>query len=73
MTWLKKVRKLEEQSQKFEKKLAEQQRKSMIDALTKLSNRAAFDEYFTQSMVRFHHQPFDLALAVIDVDDFKKN
>ena len=67
-----KVRKLEEQSQKFEKKLAEQQRKSMIDALTKLSNRAAFDEYFTQSMVRFHHQPFDLALAVIDVDDFKK-
>ena len=68
----KKVEKLEEQSQQFEKKLAEQQRKSMNDALTKLSNRAAFDEYFTQSMVRFHHKPFDLALAVIDIDDFKK-
>ncbi len=67
-----KVEKLEEQSQKFEKKLAEQQRKSMQDALTKLSNRAAFDEYFTQSMVRFHHKPFNLALAVIDIDDFKK-
>lgn len=67
-----KVDKLEEQSQKFEEKLAEQQRKSMQDALTKLSNRAAFDEYFTQSMVRFHHKPFDLALAVIDIDDFKK-
>jgi diguanylate cyclase (GGDEF)-like protein len=67
-----KVKKLEEQSQEFEVKLAEQQRKSMFDALTKLSNRAAFDEYFTQSMVRFHHNPFDLALAVIDVDDFKQ-
>lgn len=67
----KKVEKLEEQSQQFEQKLAEQQRKSMHDALTKLSNRAAFDEYFTQSMVRYHHKPFDLALAVIDIDDFK--
>jgi len=67
-----KVEKLEEQSQKFEEKLAEQQRKSMQDALTKLSNRAAFDKYFTQSMVRFHHKPFDLSLAVIDIDDFKK-
>jgi diguanylate cyclase (GGDEF)-like protein len=66
-----KVDDLEEQSRVFETKLAEQQRKSMQDALTKLSNRAAFDEYFTQAMVRFHHQPFDLAIAVIDVDDFK--
>lgn len=66
-----KVKKLEEQSQKFEKKLADQQRKSMNDALTKLSNRAAFDEYFTKAMVRFHHQPFDLSLVVMDVDDFK--
>ena len=67
----KKVEDLEEQSKVFETKLAEQQRKSMQDALTKLSNRAAFDEYFTQAMVRFHHQPFDLAIAVIDIDDFK--
>lgn len=67
-----KVKKLEAQSKEFGEKLADQQRKSMQDALTKLSNRAAFDEYFTQSMVRFHHKPFDLALAVIDIDDFKK-
>ncbi len=67
----KKVEKLEEQSQEFEEKLAEQQRKSMHDALTKLSNRAAFDAYFTQSLVRFHHKPFDLSLIVIDIDDFK--
>tara|TARA_R110001583_G_scaffold2068_4_gene15253 strand:- start:18353 stop:19954 length:1602 start_codon:yes stop_codon:yes gene_type:complete len=67
----KKVKSLEMQSQSFAKKLAEEQRRSMQDALTKLSNRAAFDEYFTQAMVRFYHKPFDLALAVVDIDDFK--
>lgn len=67
----KKVKDLEIKSQEFEKKLAEEQRKSMQDALTKLSNRAAFDEYFTKAMVRFHHKPFDLAIAVMDIDDFK--
>jgi len=67
----KKVQSLEEQSQGFSKKLAAEQRKSMQDALTKLNNRAAFDEYFTKSMVRFHHNHFALALVVVDIDDFK--
>ena len=67
-----KVNLLEEQSKLFEDKLAEQQRKSMQDALTRLANRAAFDEYFAKAMVRFHHKPFELALVVIDIDDFKK-
>lgn len=66
-----KVAKLEEQSQKFAIELAEQHRKNMYDALTKLHNRAAFDEYFTLSMVRFQHKPFDLALVVMDIDNFK--
>jgi len=67
----KKVDKLEVQSQEFEAKLIEQQRKSMQDALTKLNNRAAFDDYFTKAMVRFYHQPYELALVVIDIDNFK--
>jgi len=67
-----KVSKLEEQSKVFEEKLAEQQRKSMQDALTKLANRAAFDDYFSKAMVRFHHRPYELALVVMDIDDFKK-
>lgn len=67
-----KVKTLKVQSQQFEEKIAEQQRKSMQDTLTKLSNRAVFDEYFTKAMVRFHHKPYNLALAVIDIDDFKK-
>lgn len=67
-----KVELLEQQSKIFEEKLAEQQRKSMQDALTKLANRAAFDDYFTKAMVRFHHKPFQLAIVVLDIDDFKK-
>jgi len=67
-----KVEYLETQSKTYEKKLAEQKQKSYQDALTKLNNRLSFDEYFAKAMVRFHHQPFKMALAVIDIDDFKK-
>jgi diguanylate cyclase (GGDEF)-like protein len=63
---------LEKQSQSFEKRLHEQQIKSMQDALTKLSNRAAFDDYFALQMVRFHHKPFELAIVILDLDDFKR-
>jgi len=66
-----KVELLEKQSKIFEENLAIQQQKSMTDALTKLANRAAFDDYFAKAMVRFHHKHFELALAVIDIDDFK--
>jgi diguanylate cyclase (GGDEF)-like protein len=67
-----KVEHLEQQSKVFEEKLAEQQRKSMQDALTRLANRAAFDDYFAKAMVRFHHKPFQLAIVVLDIDDFKQ-
>ena len=45
------VEQLELQSQTFEKRIQEQQAKSLQDALTKLGNRAAFDEYFAKEMV----------------------
>jgi len=66
------VSKLEEQSKVFEARIKEQQAKSMQDALTKLGNRAAFDEYFAKQIVRYHHQQFDLAIAVLDLDNFKR-
>ena len=66
------VKQLELQSQNFEKRMQEQQAKSLQDALTKLGNRAAFDEYFAKEIVRFHHKKFDLAITVIDLDDFKR-
>ncbi len=67
-----KVDTLEKQSQNFEKRLAEQKKKSLRDALTKLNNRAAFDEYFAHCMVKFHHTPYQLAVVVLDLDDFKR-
>jgi diguanylate cyclase len=63
---------LEKQSKQFEVRLHEQQLKSLQDALTKLNNRAAFDEHFAKEMVRFHQKHFNLAIAVIDIDDFKR-
>ena len=67
-----KVSKLEEQSKVFEARIREQQAKSMQDALTKLGNRAAFDDYFAKEIVRYHHQSFELAIAVLDLDNFKR-
>ncbi|MFT5757670.1 MAG: diguanylate cyclase [Alteromonadaceae bacterium] len=66
------VEDLEKQSKTFEKRFQEQQAKSMQDALTKLANRAAFDEYFTKKMVNYHHKNFDLVIVVLDLDDFKR-
>lgn len=66
------VNALDEQSRTFERRLAEQKQKSMIDALTKLNNRAAFDEYAAKAMVKFHNNKLPLAIAVIDLDNFKR-
>lgn len=66
------VQQLELQSQSFEKRIQEQQAKSLQDALTKLGNRAAFDEHFAKEIVRFHHKKFNLAISVVDLDDFKR-
>lgn len=66
------VDELEQQSVIFEKRIKEQQLKSLTDALTKLNNRAAFDEYFAKEVFRFHHKPFDLTVSVVDLDDFKR-
>ena len=62
---------LEQQSQQFERRLAEQKQKSLKDALTKLNNRAAFDEFVAYTMAKFQHEPFPLSVAIIDLDDFK--
>ena len=67
-----KVEELENKSVQFEKKFKEQKEKSFTDALTKLNNRAAFDEHFSKEMARYQQKPFELALAVLDLDDFKR-
>ncbi|WDE06907.1 diguanylate cyclase [Thalassomonas viridans] len=66
------VRELEKQSQVFEEQLKQQKIKSMQDALTKLNNRAAFDDYFSGQLQEFHQQAYELALVILDLDDFKR-
>lgn len=67
-----KVEKLEQQSKTFEKRIKEQQDKSMQDSLTKLANRAAFDDFYAKAMMKFHDNPYELAIVVLDLDDFKR-
>ncbi|KAA1153205.1 GGDEF domain-containing protein [Pseudoalteromonas distincta] len=55
----------------YKKRLNEQRFKSLLDGLTKLPNRAAFDERYSHEMHLFNVQPSDVTLAVIDVDHFK--
>jgi len=55
----------------YKKRLNEQRFKSLLDGLTKLPNRAAFDERYDHEMHLFNVQPSDVTLAVIDVDHFK--
>jgi len=63
---------LEEQSSTFEKRIEEQKIRSMTDALTKLPNRAAFDDYYAKSVMKYHSNMFDLVIVVLDLDDFKR-
>ncbi len=67
-----KVESLEDQGKVFKKRIEDQRVKSLQDALTKLANRGAFDDYFAKQIVRFHFSPFELSLVVLDLDNFKK-
>ena len=63
---------LKQESETFEKRIQEQQARSMEDALTKLANRACFDDYYAKAFMRFHNNNDDLAIVVFDLDDFKR-
>jgi diguanylate cyclase (GGDEF)-like protein len=67
-----KVEALQEESRTFEKRIQEQQARSMQDALTKLANRACFDYYYEKSLMKYHSKNFELVIVVLDLDDFKR-
>lgn len=62
---------LETKVNTYKKKLSEQQFKSLLDGLTKLPNRAAFDDRFNQEFHMFEQHGNETTLVVIDVDFFK--
>ena len=62
---------LETKLTKYKKRLNDQRFKSLLDGLTKLPNRAAFDERYNHEMHLFNVQQSNVTLVVIDVDHFK--
>lgn len=63
---------VEKTATNYKKSLSEQRFKSLQDALTKLPNRAAFDERMEVEFRRWKRYGHSLCLAVIDIDHFKR-
>lgn len=63
---------VEKTATNYKKSLSEQRFKSLQDALTKLPNRAAFDERMEVEYRRWKRYGHSLCLAVIDIDHFKR-
>jgi len=66
-----KINSLESETNDYKERLAEQRFKSLQDTLTKLPNRAAYDERIALEYNTFNRSNHDLCLVVIDIDHFK--
>ncbi len=62
---------LQNQTQNYRKKLAEQILSSQTDALTRLPNRQAYNERVERAFELFESRQLPLAIAVADIDYFK--
>jgi diguanylate cyclase (GGDEF)-like protein len=62
---------LESKVNTYKKRLSEQRVRSLLDGLTKLPNRTAFDDRFSQEFHLYGIQKSDVTLVVVDVDHFK--
>ena len=65
------INSLESKVSNYKKRLNEQRMKSLLDSLTKLPNRAAFDERYNYEINLFNEHPSEITLVVVDVDHFK--
>lgn len=63
---------VEKEAESYKKHLADQKFKSLQDSLTKLPNRAAFDERMDIEYKRWNRHDYELCLAVVDIDFFKR-
>lgn len=63
---------MEEESSRLRTHLEERQRQSLVDPLTGIANRAAFEERLAQEHAAWKRYRTPLALMVVDVDRFKQ-
>ncbi len=68
----KKIRSMEEDSEKLRNKVKQERESAMMDQLTKVHNRLAYDERMEQEYARWKRYQTPLSLIVIDIDLFKK-
>ena len=67
-----KVHNLESESDVLRKRIEEEQKNSMLDALTKVPNRLAWDQRMEHEFNRWKRYQSPLVIVVWDIDDFKK-
>jgi diguanylate cyclase len=65
------VEELERESRVLQNSLQEEQRAAMIDALTGIPNRAAYDDRMAHEFARWQRQGGTITIAAWDVDNFK--
>ena len=65
------LREMETQSTAIEQRMLEQQRLALLDSLTQLPNRQAYEQRLQQEYERWKRYGRPLALAVCDIDNFK--
>lgn len=70
-TLTKRLREMESQSAQIEQRMIEQQRLALLDSLTQLPNRNAYEQRLSYETERWQRYQRPLVLAVCDIDRFK--
>ena len=62
---------MKEETAEYKKRMAQQKHKLLLDSLTQVFNRAAFDERVDLEYKRWLRYQTPLCLAIVDIDHFK--
>ncbi|WP_324732688.1 diguanylate cyclase [Pseudomonas paeninsulae] len=71
-TLVERVANMEQEAKGFRQHLEEQRQKALLDPLTGLPNRAAWNERLDLELARWQRYGGELLMAVIDIDHFKR-
>jgi len=69
---LKQINKMQQKINELEKELDKAYKEILIDPLTKAYNRKAFEKDIENLLKKGNEKNLDIALAIVDFDDFKK-